>query len=260
MGAIGIAWGEISRRWMVFGIALFLGLVPMVLVETSLFSHRHYELADVCMLGGVLLSWIIAFVTGMTLIGRPLHDGRLSFLFTRPVSGGAIALGKIAGGLALVAGMELMLLAPNMRSELQDDTSGPLFAAGMATVFFAAGLVVGILARSRSRWFIVDAIGAALVSLFIVLTLGRINAIDYWMWSTAKLTPEEAEPIFHRERVLLLGLAVAAVVVALLAVAAAVAFGRTDRERVHRTLSIALWSGLLVVGVIGFIIAHWGIV
>jgi hypothetical protein len=259
MGAVGVAWAEVSRRWVMIPIALLLGIVPVAITGGGPYGRQH-QLAEVCMLGGVLLSWILAFVTGMALIGKPLHDGRLSFLFTRPLGGLSIAGGKVLGGLALVVAVEMMLLAPPQTSAMFDfDASQPLFACGMALVFFAAGLVVGVLARSRSRWLIADAIGATIASLLAVSIVGRINAIDRWMSEIAKYTPEEAQPIFDREGFLLRTLAAAGVVVLLAAVVVAIAIGRTDRERVHRALSITMWSSVIVLGIAGLVAAQWGI-
>jgi Na+-driven multidrug efflux pump len=42
-------------------------------------------------------------------------------------------------------------------------------------------------------------------------------------------------------------------------VVVAIAIGRTDRDRVHRTLSFTLWPALIATALVGLAVAHWGI-
>ncbi len=262
MGVMRIARLELARGWKLWLVALGLGLLAAVMSRLT----RDSRLTDVCMVGGAVLSWIIAVAVGMSLLGRPLHDGRLAFFFTRPVHGATIAGGKTIGGLVLIVGMQVLFLAPPMMvppSSYQPgwtyELDGILFAVGMTTVFLAAGLVVGILARSRSRWFMLDAIGATTAALLAVATFAQVNqaqryaALHEWTW-------EQAEPMFDRINVFLRTLAITGVLVVFAAVIVAVAIGRTDRDRVHRSLAITLWSSLAVVGVASVMFAHWGLV
>ena len=259
-GALRIARLELARRWSLWPVALGLGLL---IAAMSRFTDDG-RLTDVCMVGVVMLSWTIAFAIGMSLLGVPLHDGRLAFFFSRPVHGVTIAAGKVIGGLVLVVGMQALLLAPPMMMSSSSsyqtyELSGPVYAVGMTIVFLAAGLVVGILARSRSRWFILDAVGGTIAALLAMATFAQVNQaqryaeLNEWTW-------EQAEPMFARIDRLMLSLAITCVLVVFAAVTAAVATGRTDRDRVHRSLAITLWSALGVVGVIGIAVAHWGLV
>jgi hypothetical protein len=258
-GALRIARLELARRWSLWPVGLGLGLLVAVM---SRFTDDG-RLTDVCMVGVVMLSWIIAFAIGMSLLGVPLHDGRLAFFFSRPIRGVTIAAGKVIGGLVIVVGMQALLLAPTMMLSTSSyqtyALSGPVYAVGMTIVFLAAGLVVGILARSRSRWFILDAVGGTIVALLAMAMFAQVNQaqryaeLNEWTW-------QQAEPMFARIDVLMLSLAITCVLVVFAAVTAAVAAGRTDRDRVHRSLAITLWSALGVVGVIGIAVAHWGLV
>jgi hypothetical protein len=258
IGALTIARLELARRWGFWLAAVGLGLLAAVLPRLA----GDWGLADVCMVGVVVLSWIIAFAIGMSLLGRPLHDGRLAFFFTRPVHGVTIGAGKVIGGLVLVVGMQTLLLAPSIllfdRTAETLEFSGPVFAVCMTVVFLAAGLVVGILARSRSRWFILDAIGGTTAALLAVATFAQVNRaqrfaeLDEW-------TPEQAKPMFDRIDALMETLAISGILIVFVAVTVAIAIGRTDRDRVHRSLAITLWSSLAVVGVVGVAFARWGL-
>jgi len=261
IGVLRIARLELARRWTLWPVGLGLGLVAAIVPMVE----RDNRFGDTCMVGVVVLAWIMAFAIGMSLLGRPLHDGRLAFFFTRPVHGVTIAAGKVIGGLVLVVGMQALLLAPAMltyrpnASYVLTDYDGMLFAIGMTVVFLAAGLVVGILARSRSRWFILDAIGGTTAALLAVATFAQINQaqryaeLDEWTW-------QQARPMFERIEILLGSLAISGIFVVFAAVTIAIAIGRTDRDRVHRSLAITLWSSLAVLGVIGIAFAHWGLV
>jgi hypothetical protein len=67
----------------------------------------------------------------------------------------------------------------------------------MTIVFLAAGLVVGVVARSRSRWFIADALGATAASLVSVAMFGRITDVEDKVVK-ARWTPEMARPLWER--------------------------------------------------------------
>ncbi len=259
IGALTIAKHELARRWGVWLAALGLGVLAAIIARVA----DDSRLFDVCLLGAAVLSWIIAFVVGMSLLGRPLHDGRLAFYFTRPVHGATIAAGKVSAGLVLVVGMQTLLLVPSMltfRSVGEPlEAAGPLFAIWMSIVFLATGLVVGILARSRSRWFLLDAIGGTVIALLAVMLFAQVNQAQH-VAVAMEWTPEEAAPMFGRIDLLMWISACAGVAVVMGAVIRAVAIGRTDRERVHRSLAITLWPTLAVVGVVGIALAHWGLV
>ena len=272
--ALRIARDEVTRRWPLLLAALAIGLLAFAIaaatsdpVYSELNSPRYSELANTCMFGAIVLSWGAAFVIGMTLVGRPLHDGRLAFYFTRPVGGYATAAGKIGGGLALVLAMELALIAPLVVFDSETLGESGAFAIAMAVVFLAAGLAVGILARSRSRWFLVDAIGATTASLIALAMFARIDAtyqqiFDALRWrdapTNASLSQEEAWTLLHRADLLVRGVIGVAVAAVFAAVVVAVATGRTDRERVHRALTITLWSSVVITTTIGLAIARWG--
>ncbi|MBA3393849.1 MAG: hypothetical protein H0T89_14470 [Deltaproteobacteria bacterium] len=259
-GVITIARYEVTRRWPLWVVGFGLGLLPLMFTTSPLRS-TFSDLAEMLVVLGIVMSWVVAFATGMSLVGKPLHDGRLSFYFTRPIASSSIASGKILGGVAAIAGMQLALALPLMGApDIIGASDRGRLAAGLAfvgTAFFAAGLVVGILARSRSRWFIADAIGGMLavtasVAMFAALSDREAEVVRTLVWGNAL-------PLLHRAQTLLYALVVVAAVVMLGSVIAAVAIGRTDRDRVHRALSFTLWPALTATALFGLAFAYWGI-
>jgi len=250
MGSIAIARGELSRRWPLWIAAFALGLVPAVVAQFQ--GHMFQQATDVAFVLLLILSWVVAFVVGMSLLGRPLHDGRLAFYFTRPIHGLSIAGGKLLGGAVFLIVMVFCMLVPLGLKDVASE--GAVAELTVASAFLGVGLVVGILARSRTRWFIADAIGAALVTLVVVAMFERINDREVLI---RFVTPAEAWPVIHRIRSLLNTLVVVATGALWISAMLAVAIGRTDRERVHRALSLTLWPLLLAISLVGLAISQW---
>ena len=255
-----IARHEITRRWPLWVIGFGLGFLPLLFTASSLRTSHPSQLSYALLVLGVVMSWVVAFATGMSLVGKPLHDGRLSFYFTRPIRASAIAGGKILGGLVAIVGMQVVLALPMISlPDIAREDALRIFA-GLGFIgagFMATGLVVGILARSRSRWFAVDALGATLTATATVGMLLALAARKSEIVRTMDYV--DARDLLVRAQTLLWGLAELAAVVFVGAVIVAVAIGRTDRERVHRALSLALWPAMIVVALLGLAYAHWGL-
>jgi hypothetical protein len=284
---VAIAAREIAQRWVLLAVAAVLGWLPVVGMYLDRAGALPFGIAPLVVYVVARAFWIVAFAVGMSLLGRQLHDGKLAFYFARPVSGWAIAGGKLIGAGAAVLLAELLVLAPTaLQSETFDGAwiltvahSGPEDLVA-AELFFGCGLVAGVLARSRSSWFAIDAAGLVTVVLLVVRVIDRITTLGqrYWVyydgrwqrpWELPTAQPlglEEwrvlirAENSFLANVHLLWGwLAIAAAVALLAAAAAGVVFGRTDGERAHRALSTTLWSSLCAVGAAGLAVAHWGL-
>ena len=278
-GALTIARYELSRRWALWFAAFVAGLLPMAFVVNGygnasdlpphLFDAYRFipmgyfgespTISETIFVLCTVLSWAVAFISGMSLVGRPLHDGRMSFYFTRPVSDTQIGIGKVFGGLGWIVGMQVAFALPVLCCVELTDTHevAMLFALVFTGVaFLGCGLVVGILARSRTKWFVVDFVGGALAATLAIVMLASLNKrreavvqLDNY-----DLAYETFRNIVVMLRVLLL----AAVLCILGAVVVAVARGRTDRERVHRMLSLTLWPALIATALVGVGIARWG--
>lgn len=255
-GILTIARYELTRRWALVVVGFALGLVPLFFFPIE---GGSTQLSDALTVLGVVLSWTIAFGTGMTLVGRPLHDGRLSFYFTRPIADSSIAGGKLIGGCLAITGMQLALALPQIGQSSLLDQGGIRLCIGLAFIgnaFLAVGLVVGIYARSRTRWFLVDLAGGAIATTFTMLMLATLNYRK--AYAAANLEYLDAREIFEHVDTMLRGLLVIAITCVLAAVVVAVARGRTDRERVHRMLSFTLWPALATTALVGFLVARWG--
>ncbi len=270
-GLLTIARQEIAQRWFVLPAALALGLVPLLIAriggceDLSLYgttydglcSGPYQNLASIVQLGLLLISYVAAFAIGMGVLGRPLHDGGIAFYFARPVSAIAIVVGKVAGALALVLAVESLLCIRSIGSAADDRvTNNVPLAILIGAGFLGAGLVLGILARSKSRWFILDAIGAVVVTFEFTKLLDRINLAEMRFRFSSY---EKARPLFEQVSSIMTGMLAAAIAATFLAAGAAIAIGRIDQERAHKVLSITLWTLLIAIGGIGFSIGQWGL-
>lgn len=257
-GAYAIARHELLRRLPLLLVGLALGLLPFAFAGDD--PSQLAPLADMLVTIGVVVCWIVAFTTGLALIGRPLHDGRLSFYFTRPITSAGIVIGKVVGGLLAIVVMHVALVVPLAillanRIGVETPLAQPALLVGVA--FFVVGLVVGILARSRSRWFVVDVAGAGVAAVVAVIMFGGLGSRKTEIAMLPE--PDIAEALLHRADIYLYAIVVAAAFALVVSVVVAITRGRTDRDLVHRGLSITLWPALTIIGVVGLVLAQWGL-
>jgi hypothetical protein len=301
-GAIAIARHEITQRSFLPVAALALGFLPLLVGlltdgGSDGASGLYYASGGpryVAFMAIIFLSCIAAFVIGMSLVGRPLHAGQMSFYFTRPIAGRAVVGGKLLGGLLVIAAAQLLIYVPtaahdmlgarhpyNQHQAAVDFPPVPVIVVGAGLL--GIGLVAGVLARSRSRWLLVDLAGIGFVALEIARIAKQIIAgqalfgagegifrtvasppapphtVEAVAWVVPWPGLPDFEEQFHeRVRHLGIGLTVAAIVALFAATMAAVVVGRTDRERAHAAMSTTLWSSLLVIGGLGLAISQWG--
>jgi hypothetical protein len=204
----------------------------------------------------------LAAVLGATVIGRDLSEGRLSFYFSRPVSGLALWAGKMGAALtmtlaamgitllpATLAGGGLLRLAPiDNPFFLWDwgrDTLSPwvtsLACLLLAALVLAAAHAVSVMVRSRSPMILLDAVLASVAGVAVVVLYRRL---DFW----------EAYPVF----VLLLPVLLLVLLAALLAAGAVqTTAGRSDLKRGHKMLSVTLWAVLFCGLFAGGLYARW---
>jgi hypothetical protein len=250
---IAIARHEIAERWLAWPIALVLGGVPLLALAMLGGADASDDswlgsIASVGATGLVCASWVAAMGIGVALVGPPLHERRISFYFARPIATGAIAAGKLLGGLVLVSGIEGLLWGP-MAAYLGSPRCIP-FMLAPALACLGVGLVIGVVARSRSRWLAVDAAGLAVFAGELVWLAHRVGlmhgptARDAW---TSPPVDGHPELSVHIDRIWL-GLGTISVIALFIAAAAAVMVGRTDRERAHAALSRVLWPILIAAG------------
>jgi hypothetical protein len=293
-GLIAIARREITERWIVLVVALVLGWLPIAAAVIERVAELPLAAPPLVLYLASRAICIVAFVIGMSLIGRQLHGGQSTFWFSRPISAPAIALGQVLGVALVVIAAQCLVLAPTAWwYGLQATSPGPergwvlydfeSFGARDlvgAMLLLGAGLTAGVLARSRSRWFALDLAGLTAVGLVMIRVVDQISSARerYWIhfngrwqrpWELAE-AQRVSEQDIHLMRLaearfettvdgLWAAIAIAIAVALFAAVVAAVARGRTDGRRAHGALSTTLWSSLVAVAASGLAVAHWGL-
>jgi hypothetical protein len=236
---LAVAVRELRERWLLFPGALASGCFPLVLPA---FGVEREVMPVVGFVGAVLLGLGAAVVIGSSMLARDAANGRLGFLFSRPVPWSAIWGGKWLAAVVLVAGTVASALVPWMAVYAPDTVGGHhggswlRVLADSPVAFLAVLLLLGIgfanfnatLLRSRSPWAALD----------LVLLLGAIWAARQYvapLWRYGLVGLDEAGwTIALSLAPLVLGLLVGSL--------AQVAVGRTDLRRAHRALSLGFWA------------------
>jgi hypothetical protein len=235
---LAVAARELRERWLLFPAGLVLGFFPLALPA---FGVKREDSGFVGLFEALCLGMAAAVVIGSSMLARDAANGRLGFLFSRPVSWPAIWGGKWLAALVLVASSGLLAAVPWMTVYPPETHGGSWVRAmldGPGTVFclMLIVLVVGLANfaatafRSRSSWVVLDLV-LLLTGLWAVrrwvapLWLYGILGGDVWSSALAPLP-------------LALGLLVGS--------AAQVAVGRTDLRRAHRVMSLGFWLVVMV--------------
>jgi hypothetical protein len=239
---LAVAARELRERWLLFPASLVFGFNPLVLPA---FGLARQDMPNVGVATSVLLGAGAAVVMGSTMLARDVANGRLGFLFSRPLSWHAIWGGKWLAAVVLAATSGLLASIPWMTAYPLASMGGHhgdswiglmLDAPGALRFLLLIVLVVGLanftatVFRSRSPWATLD-LALLLASLWVmrrtVAPLWRFGILGRADWAVT------------------LGLLLAALGLVAGSVTQ-VAFGRTDPRRAHRAMSLAFWA---VVGV-----------
>jgi hypothetical protein len=244
---------ELRERWLLFPASLLLGFSPLVLPAFGV-DRRAMPLVGVVTAVGFAAA--AAILMGSTMLARDAADGRLAFLFSRPLSWRAVWGAKWLAAVVMVAASGLLAAIPTMAavpladlggrhgdSWLRAAFDGPpwsfvfvVFLLGVGVANFAATAY-----RSRSPWVALD-----MVVLVAAAWIVRRHVAPLWRYGL--MGKNEASILLA-----LLPLAVGLVAGS----AAQVAAGRTDLRRAHRALSLVFWAvvGAAVVAAAGY--WHW---
>jgi hypothetical protein len=228
---VAIARREIEERWTILAAALALGFVPILALAVGAKADDIPAIATVVIMS---LTFLVALLTGASVIGRDLAEGRLGFLFARPIPWWAIWGGKMAAALGLTLASAALATLPVAIWSLR---ARPVLEGAWspkATVLLAAGAVLvvalahnlSVAYRSRSPWILLDLAGAA--TLFAAMVAFADAAWVDWLYPPPV-------PI-------LAALASVLAVPLLAAGAAQVAVGRIDPRRGYRALSVTCWA------------------
>jgi hypothetical protein len=241
---------ELRERWLLFPASLTFGFSPFVLPA---FGVDRQAMPVVGLATSVLLGAGAAVVMGSTMLARDVANGRLGFLFSRPLSWRTIWGGKWLAALVLAVGSGVLAAIPWMSAFPPSSLGGNHGSSWLrafdgpeiARLFILIVLVVGLANfgatafRSRSSWMVLD-----LVFLLAAFWATRRYVAPLWLYGilgkdewtiTLSLLPLALGP--------------------LLGSMAQVAIGRTDPRRAHRAISVVFWAviGLTLAAAAG----HW---
>ncbi len=243
---------ELRERWLLFPAALAIGSFPLVLPA---FGVPRDAMPAVGLFSAVLLGAAAGLIMGASMLARDAANGRLGFLFSRPLSWPAIWGGKWLAALLLVVASGILAAIPWMvayplstvgghhgDSWLRAMLDGPGAAFLLTVIVLTVGLANfgATLFRSRSPWAALD-----LACLIVVFWAARRYVAPLWLYGVLGAGAGDWN----------VALALAPLAVGLLAGSMAqVALGRTDLRRAHVALSFAFWVviGLTLVAAAGY--------
>ena len=237
---------ELRERWLLFPASFVLGFSPLVFPA---FGVDRQVMPVVGIVTAVGFAAAAALLIGSTMLARDAANGRLGFLFSRPVAWPTIWGGKWLAAILLVLGSATLAALPFMAayppqshggSWLRALVDGPGWTFCLLLLVLAVGLTnFGAIAyRSRSPW----------VALDLVLLVAATWAVRRWvapLWGYGVVRSDRWSA----------ALALAPLAIGLLGGSVAqVALGRTDLRRAHGALSFVFWTvvGLTLVGAAGW--------
>lgn len=236
--ALAIARREIAERSFVFVAAIVITVAPLVALVVP-----RGTLQDRLSVFGILsVILATAFVAGLSLIlggsmiGRELTEKRLSFYFSRPVSGASIWFGKLTAAIAIIVASAVIVFIPSMF--FLPRVTGTWFSGpaalgimfGTCVILFLAAHTLSTMFRSRSPLLALDFAAAIIFAICVFAAIVPLLAHHAMLlaWIIASL-------------------AVGAFVVAIVFGGAfQLERGRVDARRNHRALSRFLWTTLAI--------------
>ena len=238
--ALAIAAREFEEKRFVAYAAVAFGILPFVLGVIPGISGKspHDTIALSSLIFATGFAVALAVMTGASVIGRDLSDGRMSFYFSRPVASASIWFGKLTAGILLVVGCFGVIIAPAWLVTQQFWRSfwtltlaeSTRYGLMIALALFLIGHVISTFARSRSPWIAADFAAAVICGMAIRLLV----------------KPLAAGLAFVLIRNLSIYLIIAIVVAIVGGGLWQLERGRTDRRRNHLALSQFLWATMAV--------------
>lgn len=249
--ALVIARRDLAERSSVFIAAAAMAILPFILVLVP--GMQTFKKTDVLTTAGGIFSvgftLGLALLLGATMVGRDLSEKRMSFYFSKPLSGPAIWFGKLMAAVITIAASFAIIFFPSYlsspvswRGSWDVDLPWGFAIIGLAAlVLLLLGHVLGTMFRSKSPLLALDLL-LLVAAGFAFAGIVRPLIVGY------------AIELMKRVSYVLFG---AAVVVLLLAGAWQLAKGRADRRQNHVELSRFVWIGLAIVLAIGGMYTAW---
>lgn len=231
-GTVAVLRREVAERRLLFAGAAALGLLPLA---APLLPGGYPELrGDMAVFLGQILSTLLALLLGATVVSRDLAEGRLTFYFSRPLTGGAVWAGKLGAAALLTGACGLLAVLPgwlaagwgSSKVDLAKLSSWGILVLGLLFLAHAAG----VLLRERSAWLLLDFVAFCAVATLIDVVERNSDLSGTGVY----------------ERVSQPGMTAALVILAA-ASAVQILAGRSDLRRGRRLLSLWLWPPLLAV-------------
>ncbi len=244
--ALLIAARDVREKGRLFLIAAVLACMPFL--ATLLPTSRGHHAEVIATLGGfigLVVGLGLATGLGITTIGSDLSSGRLSYWFSKPIHAGSLWAGRALGALfssfacfAIIAVPAALAADSAIVFRYGGGWKLPLALIAAMAALFLAGHTVSTMLRSRSLVLGVDLAGA-------IVTTGLLSII---------MRPLLFTPVLE---FMLVGLAIAIMIVLSVAPYWQLANGRTDPRRSHAALSRAIWAGVAVVLILAGSLVWW---
>jgi hypothetical protein len=249
--ALVIAAREFEEKRFVAYAAVAFILVPFIIgaIQTVEGKSLRDAIALFPFMTAVGFTAVLAVMSGASLVGRDLSEGRLSFYFSRPVAVMSIWFGKLTAGILMIVGCFGLIIAPAWFAPTGAWTSFWTFSLAEGTVggllialaLFLIAHVISTFARSGSLLIAFDFAAAVICGVAIRLLVLQLAAVS-------------ANVLITR---LLIVLGIVLVVAIVAGGAWQLERGRTDRKRNHVALSQFLWSTMAGALLIAWIFVGW---
>jgi hypothetical protein len=233
-GVLALVVREVAERRRVLLAAALAATIPFLApvargLHGTVAREARETTAVILALG---FAGVLSAALGWSVLSRELADGRISFYFSRPLSGAAIWAGKLSAAFLLAIGAAAIvwlpaLAASRFRVELPGLPGWALWAVPAGSLFvILLAHAAGVALRARSALLAADA------ACFVVLYFGGL-------WVVSRLVRRQAmTPVVRGLEATVVGLLAGLVVGGL----AAVLRGRIDIRRAHRALSLWIWG------------------
>ncbi len=233
---LAIARREIEERAFVFVAAIAIALVsPLVLLMP--YGSLNDRLSVVVPLSfnlGAAFTWGLALILGGTLVGRELSERRLSFYFTRPLSGASIWFGKLfAAGVLLASAFAIVHAFPLVFGAREFRTMSTLSRGAVAGSILGIALGLMFAAHVISTW---------IRSRSPLLGLDFIAVVVFVVLLAVAILPLAVVLAARPAQYILTAIAAAVGIAGVGGGAWQLARGRIDARRNHRELSLFVWS------------------
>ncbi|HEX7191722.1 MAG TPA: hypothetical protein VF381_09135 [Thermoanaerobaculia bacterium] len=248
---LSIARREIEERAFVFVAAIAIALVSLIVlvIPHGSFGERKSGVVFLGFFLGVSFTWALALILGATLVGRELSEKRLSFYFTRPLSGSAVWFGKLLAALVLLAVSFAIVHAIPLGLGFDEFRTMSTITRGTAVAgVLAVAILLMTFAHVLSTWIRSRSaiLGLDFVALLIVLGIFLASALPLVV----------SEALFPFSNVVAL-FVVALLIVGIGGGAWQLNRGRIDARRNHRELSIFVWVVVGIAAVSALVYSRW---